>query len=134
MTDSFIRPDGDIAVAEQRAAISSLTGGLRSFAAGNTRQVFLTTFAAPYGDAGTPLLENRTTGDILYVEVRADPTAVPLELNLSKSSGISLATSPQYSFPTESPIRFLVYPGETLFAGTNFAGVGRSVIVTSGKV
>lgn len=107
--EDLARAQRDLARAQQ-AAFVALAGGLRvPFGRTRTRQLSV-------GANPTRLTANRTADAVLYLELRAIAGEPAVSFIVGPTSDIASGANPEYSFPAESPARFVVYPGEALFA------------------
>lgn len=107
MGDPFERPQGDINPVELRVATAALAGPMRLPFGGSRRVVY------PGQNVSVQLLANRSE-QIIFTELRtvsAGPATVLVGYSASLSANVSLS----FALPGDFPLRFLVYPGETLF-------------------
>jgi hypothetical protein len=123
----FLRPGGDISPEEQRAAISSLAGGLR-LPFGNSRP-----FNVIIKGQGAPIVSNKTQDAIIFVELRAISGQPAINFLVGPHSQLAPTSNPQFAFPGESPLRFLVYPSETLYI-IGVSGVDSQILKTELRV
>ena len=127
MVAPFLRPDGDLSPEEQRAAISALAGPLR-VPFGRRRAITISVKGS-----ADPVVSNRTQEGILFVEFRSIPGEPAISFLVGGQEVLSELTHPNYVFDDESPLRFLVYPSETLYV-RGIAGAAANILFTQVRV
>lgn len=119
--NSYLRPEGDVSPVEQRAAITALSGGLR-VPFGRTRPFFFSGNFPP-----TEIAQNRSSGVLLEEIRRSDPD--PASFLLGQNS--SLSPPVQVIFLAQLPLRFVLYPGDSLWMRVNFTTTGSTAITVT---
>lgn len=116
MVAPYLRPDGDIAPEELRAMITATSAALR-LPFGATR-----IFNVPNAAQGTEVSANKTSSNVIFVELRAVPGQTPITFLLGPTAQLSTAIHAAFVFPAESPVRVMLYPSESLFVRGISAG------------
>lgn len=104
-----LRPQGDLSPSEWRILIAALAGPARE-PFGASRQIRIVA-----GQAGAiNLMRGSATrpGMVILRPIVGEPG---FSFIVGPSQNITSQSSPTYTFPTESPLKFVVLPGEQLF-------------------